>query len=452
MGKDITLHPISRTELHDFFALVVDEHALIEQFRSQIIVVKAARRQMTLQVLASRLTDNKQKQLDIVAIYEHFPQWRQAVLSGNNDFASTFGFAAAALAGYLHPYWYLRNTGISALALREPFFRSLIVSLPTIAPHYLSSLQDSSGGIIVGNYQGGGYIDVSKLDALDVALHQEYREVAEEVLGAEGLAVVAHVLAYAKHAQTGILEASDIVVPFTGECASDYENLRAAHLHNLDDYRNAREHERVFTSLQEALQYRDTATILVVSDITAPGPLSEQIGELTNLRRLVATKQAITALPATIGNLQHLETLSLVFSGHLTSLPHEIGQLTNLRVLRLSHNRITALPEAIGQLSHLEVLDTSENMLTHLPERIGELTRLSSLSLRGNRLQCLPATMGSLSMLSYLALERNQLQTLPETFADLRALSNVTLADNLFSQAEKTRLKKALPSIKLQWR
>ena len=47
----------------------------------------------------------------------------------------------------------------------------------------------------------------------------------------------------------------------------------------------------------------------------------------------------------------------------LTSLPPEIGQLTNLRELNLSANRLTSLPPETGQLVNLKELDLGFNCL-----------------------------------------------------------------------------------------
>jgi len=451
MGYDITLHPISRHELHEFFVQALDQQVLIESFLRRLSVAKAYRYQSTLRMLIEQITNNRHKQQEILSIYEHFLPWRREVEKGRRAFTTSFGYAAAALAGYLHPYWYLRGTGISALAQQEPFFRSLIEPLASIAAERLPAASDSAGGLIVDNYQGAGYIDNSKLALLNEALHQKYCDVADAVLGTEGLAVFEHVLAYAQQTKAGLLEASDIVVPAAGEFASDQDNLRAAYLGNLDDYHNAREHEHIFTSLDEALEHRETATILNLSEMTEPGPLSQQIVELTALRRLIASKQPITALPACIGEMQQLEAIHIVF-GQLTSLPAEIGQLGSLKELWLQNNQITELPATIGQLAQLQELYLNGNQLMHLPESIGDLANLRSLVLRYNHLPQLPETIGRLKQLSYLTLERNQLQTLPESLTSLGALKKIRLADNRFTRSEKIRLKKVLPSITLQFR
>ena len=73
-------------------------------------------------------------------------------------------------------------------------------------------------------------------------------------------------------------------------------------------------------------------------------------------------------------------------NNHLTSLPAEIGRLTNLMTLSLGENRLTSLPAEIGRLTNLKLLDLSNNQLTSLPAEIGQLTNLTMLGLRHNKI------------------------------------------------------------------
>ena len=60
-------------------------------------------------------------------------------------------------------------------------------------------------------------------------------------------------------------------------------------------------------------------------------------------------------------------------------------------------NLLESLPEGIGNLEHLEKLSVSGNRLQKLPHSISNLLRLKELALAGNRLQELPSSIGSLS-------------------------------------------------------
>lgn len=55
----------------------------------------------------------------------------------------------------------------------------------------------------------------------------------------------------------------------------------------------------------------------------------------------------------------------------LTTLPAEIGQLTNLQRLDLHHNQLITLPAELGELTNLKTLILLQNKLTALPAEIG---------------------------------------------------------------------------------
>ena len=59
----------------------------------------------------------------------------------------------------------------------------------------------------------------------------------------------------------------------------------------------------------------------------------------------------------------------ILYNQELTSIPNEIGCLTNLTNLRLENVQLTGeIPSEIGNLTNLEWLDLSDNQLT------GEIT------------------------------------------------------------------------------
>lgn len=70
----------------------------------------------------------------------------------------------------------------------------------------------------------------------------------------------------------------------------------------------------------------------------------------------------------------------------LTSLPKEIKQLTNLRVLDLSHNRLEELPAELGACFQLKYLYFFDNNISTLPWELGSLVNLQFLGCEGNPL------------------------------------------------------------------
>jgi Leucine-rich repeat (LRR) protein len=114
----------------------------------------------------------------------------------------------------------------------------------------------------------------------------------------------------------------------------------------------------------------------------------------------------------------------------LTNLPPEIGQLTALETLQLSHNQLTSIPPEIGQLTALELLHLEYNQLTSLPAEIGQLTALTGLYLDGNQLTIFPPEIFQLSALSSLHLSNNQLTSLPSEIIQIPMLDWILVDSN----------------------
>ena len=113
------------------------------------------------------------------------------------------------------------------------------------------------------------------------------------------------------------------------------------------------------------------------------------IDDILALTKLDLSDNDLTSIPPEIGSLTNLTHLGL-FDNDLTSLPPEIGNLTNLTYLSFSWNRLISIPPEIGNLTNLIYLILSDNDLTSIPPEIGNLTKLKTLNLYGNKLTSLP--------------------------------------------------------------
>jgi Leucine-rich repeat (LRR) protein len=145
------------------------------------------------------------------------------------------------------------------------------------------------------------------------------------------------------------------------------------------------------------------------------------------------------SLPASLGNLSHLQSLDLGGNAISGALPTALGRLASLRILHLDLNQISgALPRELGGLGNLTVLDLPFNKITgSLPVELGNLSNLQVLDLGGNLLSgTLPAQLGSLRSLTFLDLSGNQLGgAIPAGLAGLANLQTLYLDDNQLSGA-----------------
>ncbi|GJQ99217.1 receptor-like protein EIX2 [Tanacetum coccineum] len=139
-------------------------------------------------------------------------------------------------------------------------------------------------------------------------------------------------------------------------------------------------------------------------------------------------------LPAAIGNMKYLRTLSLSDNKIEGGIPGSIGKLCNLRLLDISGNNMTGtLPEFLEgvksctssiPLPYLQKIDLSNNKLV---DSLGGLKRLTNIGLAGNNLNgTLPEIFGQLSELTVLDVSFNDLTGIVSE-AHFLKLSKLTL-------------------------
>jgi|GEM_PF-2305236 len=126
--------------------------------------------------------------------------------------------------------------------------------------------------------------------------------------------------------------------------------------------------------------------------------IPDSVFSMTNLRHLTIigmlcdTRETLNVncwrlneLPAKIKNLKSLTTLTLTVGG-IRTIPVEIGELNNLKLLDLTDNSRLNDIAAVTKIQSLEVLYLYRCYLTSLPDNIGDLKNLKKLGLTGNRL------------------------------------------------------------------
>lgn len=147
----------------------------------------------------------------------------------------------------------------------------------------------------------------------------------------------------------------------------------------------------------------------------------EPLLELTALKKLDLSFNKISKIPESISSLKKLKILNLR-SNNILTLPKSIYHLESLEELNLHSNRIENMPESITNLKFLKTLKLTNNKLRILPEAIGDLKSLENLSLYGNDITFLPESIGKLPSLKHLDIAHTKLKSLPDAILNLESL------------------------------
>merc|ERR1712032_66170 len=135
----------------------------------------------------------------------------------------------------------------------------------------------------------------------------------------------------------------------------------------------------------EVLDLLDLRT-LVLSD-NPLGRVPEQIEKLKNLRilHLVNCDIGDEGIPEQLFTLEHLQELNLS-QNHINDASSLLTRFPNLVRLNLSDNDVLSIDDALNFPSCLQSLNFERNNLSELPRSIGELPNLKVLRVRGNNI------------------------------------------------------------------
>ena len=195
---------------------------------------------------------------------------------------------------------------------------------------------------------------------------------------------------------------------------------------------------------------KSQAASLNLADLVL-GELPPQLFELTWLKELDLSGNALLELPDELARLNQLETLKLGVSDAakkmglwwngaswdytgprnvLDTWPAALLRLDQLRHLDLSLNFFDPLPPELLQLKQLHTLILDHNQLGELPAGLFELKALRHLSLSRNPLGGIPARMAELGNLTQLDLSDVQLGEVPKCLFELSKLRELDLSGN----------------------
>lgn len=190
-----------------------------------------------------------------------------------------------------------------------------------------------------------------------------------------------------------------------------------------------RTRKTVDEKIAEAIQSGATHLNLSGARLTS---LPKEIGELSQLRTINLSANNLNSLSDNINQLKNLNSIDLRWN-QLVSLPKGISELPKLRSIDLSGNKTPSIHKVIlstAALPNLKVLVLRENGINSLPESIANLTHLRSLDLSNNELTSLPNGITKLKRLEILKLRDNSLVALPDDFSKFPRLGWLDLRNN----------------------
>jgi hypothetical protein len=158
------------------------------------------------------------------------------------------------------------------------------------------------------------------------------------------------------------------------------------------------------------------------------GSLPTELGNLSNMKILdLGRNQLNGTIPSELGRLTEIEQIVLRSNTFTGSIPTELGRLPNIRSLYLFNNALTgSIPTELGNLKEIDSFELHCNQLNGtIPTELGQLDGLRSLDLSLNDLSGgIPSEIGSITgnyagvFEFYLSLADNQLTgTLPPEIA-----------------------------------
>ncbi|KAK9024461.1 hypothetical protein V6N11_004623 [Hibiscus sabdariffa] len=138
-------------------------------------------------------------------------------------------------------------------------------------------------------------------------------------------------------------------------------------------------------------------------------------------------------IPPELGNLTHLQVMSLLANRLSGPIPPEIGDISTLQDVVLEDNLLGgSLPSNLGNLGRLDRLLLSANNFTGtIPESFGNLKNLTDFRIDGSSLSGqIPNFIGNWTKLSRLDMQGTSMEgPIPSTISDLKNLTELRISD-----------------------
>jgi Leucine-rich repeat (LRR) protein len=164
-----------------------------------------------------------------------------------------------------------------------------------------------------------------------------------------------------------------------------------------------------------------------------------EIAGLKTLAELDISGSSLGEIPDFIGNIRSLRRLSLG-SRHSSAhdsevkrivLPKSLAKLTNLENIYLGYG--IEIPEWLWDMDSLNALSICNDRIETLPAGIGNLRNLRSLRIHGSKISALPDEIGRCLTLTVIDLKCPRLTEMPASFSNLKTMKALSVTDCNFS-------------------
>jgi len=202
----------------------------------------------------------------------------------------------------------------------------------------------------------------------------------------------------------------------------------------------------------------------------------ENIGELSQLKKLWIDSDSLIQLPVKINNLVHLNQLLIteclnlnldslfqtlasmdslreldLSENNLSEIPYSISKLSQLTDLWLDHNELTGISDGIKSLSNLDYLGLFRNKIDSLDFKAVDLPNLTQINLCYNNFNIFPLNLEKLQKLEIVIMWGSEVSIIPDEISKMKYLKRLNLQFNNLSNEQKEKLKIQLPNTQLEF-
>lgn len=167
----------------------------------------------------------------------------------------------------------------------------------------------------------------------------------------------------------------------------------------------------------------------IASQVGKQDPIKLTQVDFNTITEIDINKLYGAEIPEEIGNLFNLKYLRIINCG-FKELPMELFNLISLEHIIFDNNKITKIPQEIGNLKKLKYLSLSGNEITNLPVQLFDLPKLGSLHCGNNKIDKIPPEIGNCVSLEYLDLYKNLITEIPDEIAGCEKLEEFLISSN----------------------